>query len=75
MNQYQVIFFRDQNVSRASMKALAASSIGQYERSVLALADYVRTVELGLGVCFRENTPVAAVVVPLTLKSARSARL
>jgi F-type H+-transporting ATPase subunit gamma len=36
-----------------SMKALAASSIGQYEKSVLALADYDRTVELGLAVCLR----------------------
>jgi F-type H+-transporting ATPase subunit gamma len=36
------------------MKALAASSIEQYERSVNALADYYRTVELGLGACFRE---------------------
>ena len=36
-----------------SMKALAASSIGQYEKSVLALADYDRTVELGLASCFR----------------------
>lgn len=35
------------------MKALAASSIGQYERSTRALADYNRTVELGLGACFR----------------------
>jgi len=37
-----------------TMKALAASSIGQYEKSVRALADYYRTVELGLGACFRE---------------------
>jgi F-type H+-transporting ATPase subunit gamma len=37
------------------MKAVAASSIGQYEKSVSALADYYRTVELGLGVCFRES--------------------
>jgi len=36
-----------------TMKALAASSIGQYEQSVRALGDYDRTVELGLGVCFR----------------------
>src|SRR5277367_3959500 len=42
-----------------TMKALAASSIGQYERSVRALADYYRTVELGLGVCFRESGPEA----------------
>ncbi len=38
-----------------SMKALAASSIGQYEKSVLALADYERTVELGLAVCLRNR--------------------
>jgi F-type H+-transporting ATPase subunit gamma len=40
-----------------TMKALAASSIGQYEQSVRALADYYRTVELGLGACFRERGP------------------
>lgn len=40
-----------------TMKALAASSVGQYEKSVQALADYYRTVELGLSVCFRESTP------------------
>jgi F-type H+-transporting ATPase subunit gamma len=44
-----------------TMKALAASSIGQYEKSVLALADYYRTVELGLGVCFRESGPEALI--------------
>lgn len=44
-----------------SMKALAASSIGQYEQSVRALGDYYRTVELGLGVCFRESAPTALV--------------
>ncbi len=42
-----------------TMKALAASSIGQYEKSVRALADYYRTVELGLGACFRESEPAA----------------
>ncbi|MFO7649737.1 MAG: F0F1 ATP synthase subunit gamma [bacterium] len=40
-----------------TMKAVAASSIGQYEKSLLALADYYRTVELGLGVCLREKGP------------------
>ncbi len=40
-----------------TMKAMAASSIGQYERSVRALADYYRTVELGLSVCFRDREP------------------
>ena len=40
-----------------TMKAVAASSIGQYEKSVSALADYYRKVELGLGACFRECGP------------------
>lgn len=38
-----------------TMKALAASSIGQYEQSVRALGDYYRTVELGLSLCFRST--------------------
>lgn len=37
-----------------TMKAVAAAGIGQYEQSVAALDKYYRTVELGLGVCFRE---------------------
>ena len=37
-----------------TMKALAASSIGDYERSVLALGDYDRMVSIGLGECFRQ---------------------
>ena len=41
------------------MKSLAASSIGQYEQSVRALADYYRIVELGLGACLRDNTSTA----------------
>ena len=45
-----------------TMKALAASSLGQYEKSVQALADYYRAVELGLGACFRESDPVALMV-------------
>jgi F-type H+-transporting ATPase subunit gamma len=40
-----------------TMKTVAASSIGQYEQSVSALADYYRAVELGLGACFRESGP------------------
>ncbi len=47
-----------------TMKALAASSIGQYEKSVHALASYYRTVELGLAVCFRESEPAARKVEP-----------
>ena len=43
-----------------TMKSLSASSIGQYERSVRALADYYRTVELGLGACLRTRDPAAS---------------
>ena len=43
-----------------TMKALAAASIGQYEKSVRALGDYYRTVELGLGACFREAPPAVS---------------
>jgi F-type H+-transporting ATPase subunit gamma len=43
-----------------TMKSLAASSIGPYARSVRALSDYYRTVELGLGACLRTRTPAAA---------------
>lgn len=42
-----------------TMKAMAASSIGQYEKSVSALGGYYRTVELGLGACFRANESTA----------------
>jgi len=45
-----------------TMKALAASSIGQYEASVRALADYYRIVELGLGARFREGEQAGLMV-------------
>src|ERR1700679_184234 len=50
-----------------SMKALAASSIGQYEKAVASLDDYYRTVELALAVCLRQADP------PLAEKSRRHA--
>ena len=40
-----------------TMKAVAASSIGQYESAVRALDDYYRTVQLGLVACFRQREP------------------
>jgi len=46
-----------------TMKALAAASVVQYERAVVALADYNRAVELGLAVCFRQE-PEPAVPPP-----------
>jgi F-type H+-transporting ATPase subunit gamma len=45
-----------------TMKAMAASSIGQYEQSVRALGDYYRAVELGLGACFRNSEPPSALL-------------
>ena len=45
-----------------AMKALAASSIGQYQKAVEALDDYYRTVELGLSVCLQQTS--AATPVP-----------
>jgi len=38
-----------------TMKALAASNIGQYENSVRALIDYYRTVQLGLHASLRQG--------------------
>ncbi len=43
-----------------TMKAMAASSIGQYEAAVRALEDYERTLELGLSVCLQGNDHEAA---------------
>jgi F-type H+-transporting ATPase subunit gamma len=40
-----------------SMKALAASSIGQYEKAVQSLDEYYRTVKLALSVSLREAGP------------------
>lgn len=45
-----------------TMKALAASSIGQYENSVRALVDYNLAVELGLGVWLRGNQALPALL-------------
>lgn len=39
-----------------TMKALAASSIGQYEQSVESVGDYYRTVSLGLTACLRKRS-------------------
>ena len=40
-----------------AMKALAASSIAQYERAVASLDDYMHTVDLGLIACLHEARP------------------
>jgi F-type H+-transporting ATPase subunit gamma len=48
-----------------TMKAIAASSIGQYENAVRSLDDYYRTVQLGLVACFRQGDP-GGVAMPAT---------
>lgn len=40
-----------------TMKAMAASSISQYENAVRSLDDYDKTVQLGLLACFRQRQP------------------
>ena len=41
-----------------TMKAMAASSIGQYENAVRSLDDYYRSVQLGLAICIRKSEAV-----------------
>jgi len=53
------------------MKALAASSIGQYEKAVASLDDYYHTVELGLAACLRGTSP-AKVAPPAEVPPSRA---
>lgn len=46
-----------------TMKTLAASSVGQYEKSMRSLDDYYRVVELGLNASFRDMDPLGITVV------------
>ncbi|MGV8898950.1 MAG: F0F1 ATP synthase subunit gamma [Burkholderiaceae bacterium] len=50
-----------------TMKAMAASSIGQYEKAVRSLDDYYWTVQLGLAACFRQ-TELSAAATPTQQK-------
>ncbi len=43
-----------------AMKAISASSIGQYEKAVEALGQYQRSVELALSLCLANERPVSA---------------
>ncbi len=40
-----------------TMKAMAASNIGQYENAVHSLDEYYRTVQLALAACFQQGQP------------------
>ena len=58
--RHQLDTFDDLGAIVRTMKALAAVSIRQYEQAVRSLADYYRTVELGLHVVLRDMPVVPA---------------
>lgn len=68
--QRKIASARDLQSVVRTMKALAASSIGQYEKSVSVLGDYYRTIELGLGVCLREGGSASQTVEKRSLNHA-----
>lgn len=45
-----------------TMKAVAASSIVEYEKSVAALSDCYRVIELGLSVCFHQKGAASRII-------------
>lgn len=53
--RHQIDSAKDLHSVVQTMKALAASSIGQYEQSVESVGDYYRTVSLGLTACLRQR--------------------
>ncbi|SOD41841.1 F0F1 ATP synthase subunit gamma [Nitrosovibrio sp. Nv4] len=55
---------RDLRSVVSTMKALAAASIGQYEKSVRSLDDYYRAVQLGLSVCLSARMSSTGVAMP-----------
>ncbi|MBU6453794.1 MAG: F0F1 ATP synthase subunit gamma [Cyanobacteria bacterium REEB67] len=48
-----------------TMKAAAASNVGQYESAATALADYYHTVELGLHACFSDSKKTGTDQIPV----------
>jgi F-type H+-transporting ATPase subunit gamma len=57
-----------------TMKAMAASSIGQYEKSMHSSSEYYRTIELGLGVCLRKITSESTSILPLVSQFKKRSR-
>ena len=56
-----------------TMKAMAAASIGQYEKSVRALDAYYHAVEMGLGACFRVSGMSPLLAEPANLAQTKVA--
>lgn len=54
-----------------TMKAVAASSVGQYEKAVRSLDDYYHTVQLGLAACLRDSELKDAETGPSPAKKGR----
>lgn len=54
-----------------TMKALAAVSIRQYEKAVESLADYSRTVEMGLQIALRRQYFAGDVFIPVSTQATR----
>lgn len=54
-----------------TMKALAAVSIRQYEKAVESLADYSRTVEMGLQIALRGQYFAGDVFIPISMQATR----
>jgi F-type H+-transporting ATPase subunit gamma len=53
----QISSAKDLSTVVRSMKALAASSLGQYEKAVESLNGYYHAIELGLSQCLRQIAP------------------
>ncbi len=62
--RHKIISAEDLGSVVRTMKAMAASSIGQYENAVRSLDDYYRTVQLGLAACFRHDKASGMVTGP-----------
>lgn len=68
--RHKIVTAGDLEAVVRTMKAMAASSIGQYENAVHALDDYYRTVQLGLRVCLQQQEPANSVPLIRKKKSA-----
>lgn len=53
--RHQIASAADLKAVVRTMKAMAASNIGQYENAVRSLVDYYRTVQLGLAACLNQD--------------------
>lgn len=62
--QRKIASARDLQSVVRTMKAMAAASVGQYEKAVISLDEYYRTVQLGLAASLRDEANAAAATAP-----------